>query len=150
MAFLTNPYALILTANLTIQIIVLFLLAYGYLLKRKLQFRQHGITMSTALFLHLTMALVVMIPSLVFAVIPQYIVPTPLAVASVFAVIHAILGTVALTLGVWIVSSWRFRKSFQGCFNRKKTMVKTLTVWVASLIFGIILYSIFIGPVLNG
>jgi hypothetical protein len=150
MSFFNNPLALIITANLTIQIIVLFLLAYGYFLKRKLKFRQHGLTMSTALFLHMSMALVVMIPSLVLAVIPEYIIPTPLATASVVALAHAILGLVALSLGVWIVSSWRFRKNFQGCFNRKRTMLGTLTVWVASLIFGIILYAIFIGPVLKG
>lgn len=150
MTLLNNPIALIITANLVIQIIVLFLLAYGYSLKRKLKFRQHGITMASALVLHLTMALVIMIPSFVFAVIPQYIVPTPLALASVVGVIHGILGIIALSLGLWIVSSWRFRKNIQGCFERKKTMLRTLTLWVAALIFGIILYAIFIGPVLKG
>ena len=148
MALLNNPFALTMTASLIIQIIVLFLLIYGYHLKRKLKFRQHGITMTTAVVLHLTMVFYIMIPSLVRAVIPDYIVPAPLAIVSVVGIIHGILGTITLSLGVWIVASWRFRKNIQGCINRKKTMLKTLTVWVATLIFGITLYAIFIGPFL--
>lgn len=150
MAFLNNSVALIITANLVIQIAVLFLLAYGYNLKRKLKFRDHGIVMSTALILHLIMAAYVMIPSLVFAVIKEYIIPAPLAVTSIVAIIHAILGSIALSFGIWLVASWRFRRDFQGCFSRKKYMLKDLAVWVASLIFGIILYSLFIGSVLKG
>ena len=150
MALLNNPVALIITANLVVQITVLFLLAYGYLLKRKLKFRQHGLTMSTALVLHLIMAVFIMIPSFVFAVIREYIIPAPLALTSVVALIHGILGSAALSLGVFIVGSWRFRKNFQGCFERKKYMLKTLIVWVAALVFGIVLYAIFIGPILKG
>ncbi len=150
MAFLNNSVGLIITANLVIQIVVLFLLTYGYVLKRKLRFRHHGIVMSTALILHLIMVVFIMIPSFVFAVIPEYIVPTPLTATSVVALIHGILGSVALLLGTWIVASWWFRKNIQGCISRKKIMLKILTVWVFSLVIGIILYAIFIGPVLNG
>lgn len=128
MALLNNPVALIITTSLTIQIIVLFLLMYGYLLKRKLKFRQHGITMAAAVVLHLTMVFYIMIPSFVLAVIPDYIVPAPLEIVSVVGLIHGILGTITLSMGVWIVASWRFRKNLNGCFNRKKTMLKTLTV----------------------
>lgn len=148
MALLNNPVALIITTSLTIQIIVLFLLMYGYLLKRKLKFRQHGITMAAAVVLHLTMVFYIMIPSFILAVIPDYIVPAPLEIVSVVGLIHGILGTITLSMGVWIVASWRFRKNLNGCFNRKKTMLKTLTVWVATLVFGITLYAIFIGPIL--
>jgi|WetSurMetagenome_2_1015567.scaffolds.fasta_scaffold36404_3 hypothetical protein len=150
MVFLDNSVALTITANLVIQIVVLFLLAYGYNLKRNLKFRQHGIVMSTALILHLIMAAYVMIPSFVLAVIKEYIIPAPLATTSIVALIHVVLGSIALSFGVWIVASWRFRQNIQGCFNRKKYMLKTLAVWVASLVFGIILYAMFIGPVLKG
>ena len=149
MALLNNPVALIITANLTIQIVILFLLVYGYFLKRKLKFRQHGITMSTALILHLSTVFYIMIPSFIWAVIPEYIVPTPLAIASVVGIIHGILGATTLMLGVFIVASWRFSKNIQGCIKRKKYMLKTLTVWIATLIFGIALYAIFLGPLLK-
>ena len=150
MAFLNNSAALTITANLVIQIVVLFLLALGYLLKRKLQFRHHGFIMSTALILHLIMAIYVMIPSFVLAIISEYIIPNPLSEVSVIGLIHAVLGSVALSFGLWIVISWRFKVSIQSCIARKKYMKKTLAVWVASLIFGIILYSILIGLLLQG
>ena len=150
MAFLDNPVALTMTASLIIQIIVLFLLILGYFLKRKLKFRQHGITMTTAFVLHLSMVFFIMIPSFVFAVVPEYIVPSPLAIESVIGLTHVILGTITLLLGGFLVVSWRFNKNIQGCISRKKYMLKTLTVWVATLVFGITLYAIFIGPVLMG
>jgi uncharacterized membrane protein YozB (DUF420 family) len=149
MALLNNPVALTITASLIIQIIVLFLLIYGYFLKRKLKFRQHGITMTVAFILHLSLVFYVMIPSFVWAVVPEYIAPTPLGIHSVVGIIHGILGIIALLLGAYLVGSWRLSKNIQGCINRKKFMLKTLTVWIATLVFGIILYSIFIGPVLN-
>jgi hypothetical protein len=148
MAFLDNLVALMVTASLGIQIIVLFLLIYGYLLKRRLKFRQHGLVMASAVILHLIMVLYIMIPSFVYAVVPDYIVAPPLELTSIVGLIHGILGSIALTLGVWLVAAWRFQKSFNGCFSRKKLMIRTLIVWVSALAFGIILYSIFIGPLL--
>jgi hypothetical protein len=148
MALLNNPFALTITASLIIQIIVLFLLTYGYFLKRKLKFRQHGIIMTTAFVLHLSMVFYVMIPSLVWAVIPEYIVPSPLQLVSVIGLIHAILGAVTLSLGVWIVGSWRLNKNIQGCIRRKKYMLKTIAIWIATLSFGITLYALFIGSLL--
>ncbi len=149
MSLLNNPVALTITVSLVIQIIVLFLLVYGYYLMKKLKFRNHGITMATAVILHLSMVLYVMIPSFVLAVVPEYIVSAPLALPSVVGLIHGILGSVALSIGVWIVASWRFQKNLKGCFNRKKNMLITLIVWGFSLVFGIILYAIFIGPLLK-
>ena len=143
-----NPVALIITVSLVVQIVILFLLTYGYYLKRKQQLRMHGFIMAAAVVLHLSVVFYVMIPSFVLGVIPQYIVLDPLQMVSVISIIHVILGTVSLSLGVWLVVAWRFRRNFQGCFNRKKIMWTTLTVWVSSLIFGIILYVIFIGPLL--
>ncbi|MGE5533725.1 MAG: hypothetical protein ACM3UL_02085 [Ignavibacteria bacterium] len=150
MALLNNSFAIIITSNLVIQIVVLILLGYGYILKKNLKFRQHGIVMSISLILHFIMAMIVMIPSFVLAVIREYIIPYPSGTPSIVSLIHVVLGSIALTFGVWIVGSWRFSKNFQGCFNRKKYMKKTLVVWCASLVFGIVLYGIFIGPVLRG
>jgi len=150
MALLNNPVVFIITASLAVQIVVLLLLVYGYLLKRKLKFRQHGIVMAVAVVLHLTMVFYVMIPSFVLGVIPAYTVPVPFSLVSVVGVIHGVLGATALSLGVSLVASWRFRKNLQGCFNKKKIMLKTLIVWAASLAFGMILYAVFIGQLLTG
>jgi hypothetical protein len=76
------------------------LLIYGYLLKRKFKFHHHGITKASAVGLHLANMFYVMIPSLLIALIPYYIVFTPLAVLSFVGLIHGILETIALSLGV--------------------------------------------------
>jgi len=150
MSFLNNPVALIITASLIVQIIVLILLSYGYYLKSKLQFRKHGFTMAAAVVLHLSMVFYVMIPSLVVSVIPYYIVAAPLQIVSIVGIIHGVLGATAAALGVWLVASWHFQKNIQGCINRKKFMLKTLTVWIITLVFGIMLYALLIGPLLAG
>jgi uncharacterized membrane protein YozB (DUF420 family) len=149
MTFLTNPVAMIITTSLVIQIVVLILLVYGYWLKKKMKFRSHGIVMALAIATHLAMVFYVMIPSFVEAVIPDYVVPTPLGITSLVGLIHGILGTAALSLGVWLVVSWRFRRNLKDCFSKKKYMCKTLNIWIASLVFGIILYAIFIGPLIT-
>ena len=95
--------------------------------------------MAAAVVLHLTMVFYVMIPSFVLAVIPDYSGSVPLSIVSVVGVIHAILGAMALSLGFWLVGSWRFRRNLQGCINKKKIMLKTIIIWAAALILGIIL-----------
>jgi hypothetical protein len=75
MSFLNNLFTLAATASLTIQIVVLFLLIYSYLLKRQLRFQQHGIAMLSAVVLHLAMVFVIMFPYFVLAVFPDFIVP---------------------------------------------------------------------------
>jgi len=149
MALLNNPVVFIITASLLIQIIVLILLVYGFWLKNKMKFRQHGGIMTLETFLHIATVVYIIIPSFVEGIIPDYIVPDPLAIVTVIGLIHGILGITALSLGIWIVVSWRFRKNLRECFNKKKLMCKTLNVWVASLFLGVILYAIFIGPLMT-
>jgi hypothetical protein len=86
----------------------------------------------------------IMIPA--FAIIAsELIVPSPLILASVTSLVHAIVGSTALMMGVWLVAAWRFKKDFKGCFNRKRFMTTTFAVWTTAIAFGIILYVIFYG-----
>jgi uncharacterized membrane protein YozB (DUF420 family) len=147
MAFL-DPFVLIGTATLIIQIIVLILLFLGYSYKRKLKFRQHGVTMASALILHLIMILAIMIPSFVLAVIPEYILPAPLMLVSLTSIIHGITGVIALVLGTYLVAAWRFKKEVKDCFKRKNIMRLTLTAWLVALITGIMMYAIFYIPLI--
>ncbi|MCL5949735.1 MAG: hypothetical protein M1490_04585 [Candidatus Bathyarchaeota archaeon] len=148
MALLSDPYALTATASLIIQVIVLFLLLYGYSLKRKLKFRQHGRTMAVALVLHLIMIFAIMIPSFAYAVVPSYIIPFPLELISIIGLLHGIAGIAVIILGGWLVAAWHFSKEFMGCFKRKSIMRVTITAWIAALILGIVLYILFYGAVL--
>ncbi len=141
MALLNNTVALIATTNLSIQIVVLFLLLYGYLLKRKLKFRLHGIAMFAAVVLHLAMVFAIMIPSFVLAIVPSFIVPNVYGLTSVVTLIMLVTGAVAVSLGVWLVASWRLH-GLKGCLKKKRSMLWTTILWVVSLFFGIILYVI--------
>src|SRR5665647_1614804 len=106
MALLSDPYALIATASLIIQVIVLFLLLYGYSLKKKLKFQQHGMTMAVALVLHLIMIFAIMIPSFAISVVPIYIIPFPLELISIIGLLHGIAGILVMLLGGWLVAAW--------------------------------------------
>ena len=141
MYLLNNSIALIATASLIIQIVVLFLILYGYLLKKQQRFRQHGITMFSAVVLHLATMFGIMIPSFIVAIVPDFIVPNAYGLTSVVTLVMAVTGALAVSLGVWLVVSWRFR-DVKGCFSRKRIMLTTIIFWLVSLSFGIALYII--------
>jgi len=141
MSILTDPYLLFATLSLTIQVAILFLLLYGYVLKRGVKFPQHALAMASGLALHLTVIFVFMVPAMVLALIPVFIVPHLSGLTSVVTLIHVPLGITAVSLGLWLVFSWR-KSGLNDCFERKKIMITTLTVWVAALAMGIALYTI--------
>ena len=60
--------------------------------------------MASALILHLIMIFAIMIPSFVFAIIPEYILPAPLMIVSLTSIIHGITGVVAFVLGTYLVA----------------------------------------------
>lgn len=149
-ALIINPYTLIATASLVVEIVVLALVLYGYFLKRRQNFRRHGITMTSAVVLHTITIFVIMIPSFVLALVPEFIVPKPLELISIIALIHGITGILAISLGVWLVTSWHFRKDLSTCFKKKLFMRVTITVWITSLVLGIFIYLFFYGASLIG
>jgi uncharacterized membrane protein YozB (DUF420 family) len=149
MSLLTNPYFIIPTFALLIQIIVLAMLVYGYWLYTKLKFKQHGKIMAWAVVLHLIVIFVIMIPSFVIAVIPEYVVPHFYGVVSIITLIHVPLGIIAVSFGAWFSIAWGIQ-GLKGCFNRKKFMLSTMIIWITSLSFGIALYTIFYWSLLMG
>jgi hypothetical protein len=106
--------------------------------------------MATAVFVQIAGVFAIMVPSFVVAVFPHYIVVYPLKLVSIVSLFHEVTGALAFAMGVWFVGSWRFRKNFKGCFNRRKPMVVAIVIWVAALIFGIALYTIFNWSILMG
>jgi uncharacterized membrane protein YozB (DUF420 family) len=149
MSLLNNSFALVATLSLALQIVVLILLFYGYNLNRKRLFPQHGRIMAWAVFLHLVMIFVIMVPAFVLALIPEFIVPHVSEFISAVTLIHVLLGVTAVSLGLWFVVAWRF-KGLKGCFNRKRLMLITMIAWVSSLLFGIALYMILYYAALMG
>lgn len=149
MSLLNDPFALAATLSLTIQIVILILLVYGYWLNHKLMFPKHGRVMAAAVVLHLILIFSIMVPAFVLALIPVFIVPHVSGWTSVITLIHVPLGVSAVSLGLWLSLSWRM-KGLKGCFKRKKMMITTMTAWVTSLVFGILLYAILYWAVLTG
>jgi uncharacterized membrane protein YozB (DUF420 family) len=140
-------YQLVASSSLAVQIVVLVLLMGGYWLKRMKRFRQHGITMLTAIILHLITVLAVMLPSFVLGVIPLIFADASFAIA-IIAFLHGITGIIAGAFGVWIVTSWRLRASLQYCTPKRKLMRLTLILWLIGLLLGILLYLNFYTTVL--
>jgi len=142
MSFLSNPYVLFPFICMIFQIVVLALLIYGYWLYRSKAFQRHGKTMAWAVVLHLVFTFSIMLPSLVLAVIPEYIAVNAAIAVSIITLIHVPFGILALSLGTWFVISWRFRV-LKSCFRRRRLMVLTMISWLFSLSLGIALYIIF-------
>jgi uncharacterized membrane protein YozB (DUF420 family) len=142
-----NIFLLFATLSLLIQVIVLILLITSYTFKRKQKFRHHGILMLSAVILHASMILTIMVPS--FSVIA--FTPTGPPIATVLtAIVHATFGTTTLVLGAWIVGSWRLRTSLQFCSPKKKFMRATFILWLTAISIGIILYFALYLPLMTG
>ncbi len=129
------------TASLIIQIVVLALLLVAYSFKNQKKFRQHGITITAAVVLHIVTILYVMVPSLSsFLSSPSTITVDAIVLLSF---IHVGLGLVAVALGIWLVASWRLRTDLQRCFANKRIMKPTLALWVTAILLGAIMYVVF-------
>ncbi len=127
------------TVSLVIQIVVLALLIGAIMLKSQKKFRQHGITMLSAVVLHIISIFVVMIPSFTAFFGASGLIDY----ADVFVVltlVHVAAGVTDALLGVWLVSSWHLQTNMQTCFKKKRFMDVTLVLWLLAIILGIVLY----------
>jgi uncharacterized membrane protein YozB (DUF420 family) len=132
-----NIYLLIGTVSLAFQIGVLVLLAIGFEFKRRSQFRNHGITMMTALISHFVIIGGIMVPSFIAIMFEK-----PASLIGFFAPFHAVAGLVTAILGIWIVGGWRLRQSIQYCAPKRKFMRITLVLWSITLSLGVVFYFI--------
>ena len=129
---------IIATLSLFIELVVLGLLTFGYYAKRSKNYRRHGIIMTTAVMLHLVTILSWMIWSLSNFLSAGFVDFRSFLVLAAFG--HVVLGTIAVSLGVWLVAAWHLQTDVQKCFPRKRFMIVTITAWVAAIMLGIILY----------
>jgi uncharacterized membrane protein YozB (DUF420 family) len=127
------------TISLAIQMTVLALLIIAYVLKNRKKFRQHGITMTTAVVLHIITILYVMIPSFSVFTSLGTIELDPIVIV---LFIHVALGFITLALGVWLTVSWHFKTNLQTCFNNKKLMKPTIALWFIAILLGVMMYLI--------
>jgi uncharacterized membrane protein YozB (DUF420 family) len=126
--------------NLGLQVVILVLLLSSYLLKRRRRFFLHGSLMLTAVVLNAVGLLLVMGPSLLSLSVDLFAGLS--LVASVVVLIHAVLGSVVLILGIWIVGSWRLRSNVQPCVRKKHVMLVTMVLWITALLLGVYVYTL--------
>ena len=128
-------YSTIATISFFLQIVIPVLLLVSLGLKWKKRFREHGVTMLIAVVLHSISIFSVMVPFFGVITLGDF---SPVVSAITF--FHGIAGIIAEVLGVWIIVSWRLRKSLQYCFPKKKLMLITLISWQIALFLGILIY----------
>jgi uncharacterized membrane protein YozB (DUF420 family) len=111
----------------------------GFFLKSKRRNYLHGAFMFVAVVLNIVSFALVMGPSILGF---EIIVVQPLSYVSVIAVVHGVIGGIALISGAMLAFSWRLQRSFKNCLKRKKMMRPTMILWILALLFGIWLYII--------
>ena len=127
------------TVSMIIQLVVLALLVIAIVLKNQKKFRYHGITMFSAVVLHLISILAVMIPSISgFFAVPELInYADPFVVLTM---VHVAAGILAAGLGIWLVGVWHLKTDMQTCFKNKRIMDITFVLWLLSIVLGVVLY----------
>jgi len=126
------------TLSLIIEFVVLGLLSLGYYIQRMKNYRLHGITMTSAVVLHLITIFSWMTWSFI-----SYFSDSPVDYSNILVLItlaHVALGIIAASLGVWLVASWHLQTDVQKCFPRKRIMLTTITLWVTAILLGLVLY----------
>ena len=135
--------------NLVIQITMGLALLTGMFLARRKRFRAHKYCQSSVMLLNLIMIFLIMAPSFHKQVEPQL--PGGLKEAySLVPYVHAVLGTIAEVLGVYIVlvAATKFvPKKLR--FKRYKPWMRTeLVLWWVVVVFGVCTYYVwYIKPV---
>ena len=129
------------TISLALQIAALTFLVVALALKNKKSYRQHGITVTIALLLHIITVAAVMVPTFsTFFTSPGTLV---LDAVVIISLAHVALGFVALALGIGLVTAWHFKADLKSCFANKKAMRPTLVLWTVSILLGVVMYVIF-------
>lgn len=128
--------------NLVLQIIILAIIFVSLFYKRKTKFKAHGATMGLAVILQILAFILVMGPTF-FNNIDFFSTETSIPAVQT-AWIHAVPGTIALLLGIFLVARWAVKASnVAGCYKRKRIMDITIVLWIFSLVFGIVTYVLF-------
>jgi len=134
-----DTFQIIATISLVIQLVVLGLLFGGVWLKTMKKFRQHGITMLSAIVLHAILIFSWMIP--LFSIFLSD--PGSINLADTLVIVilvHSSTGIIAFVLGIWLAGSWHLKADMKTCFAKKNIMRVTLALWLMALFLGIILY----------
>ena len=124
--------------NLILQLAMLCVLIFGRSRAKGKKFGLHGRIMTVAVVLNAASLVTVMLPSLMLGL--GFLVTNSTNPISIITILHAIIGTIAELLGIYLVLKWRFSKTFVECIKNKKLMNPTIILWITTALLGIILY----------
>lgn len=142
-------YTFVATVSLVFQVGVFGLLLGSLVLKARKNMWLHGVTMLVGLLLHFISIGAIMVPSFVLGIIP-FAASSPTDATVLLSFVHAVTGIIAPISAVWIIASWRLRKSLEYCAPKKKLMKATLGMWLVALLSGVALYLSFYWTTLFG
>jgi hypothetical protein len=128
-------------ANLVILVSLLLIIGLSVFLQRKRKFVWHGNTMFLVVMIAGLLTLAHMGPSLFWVIVEAL---GELDVVTITGIVHGVIGSLTLSLGIWLVGMWAYNQSgeTQFCAPKKKLMRQVLTLWIASLILGLIYYPL--------
>jgi len=129
--------------NLLLQLAMGAALLVGTWLARRQRFRSHHACQTLVVVLNLVLIALVMAPSFYSQRILSHAISHPGRAYFMTALLHAIVGTAAVALAVWVVVSagtgllperWRMRRY-------KLWMRTTLALWLVALALGLLTYK---------
>ncbi len=133
------------TVSLAVQILILVLLGYSYVLSRRKRYKIHAYVTTLALLLHIAVVGYVMIPVIIYGYGAYARFYSTFYVANL--TIHAISGALTILAGSFLTLRWVLKNyDVRSCL--KKTQMRiVLILWVLSIVTGIVVYiSWFVTP----
>jgi hypothetical protein len=125
--------------NLIVQIVIVALLAAGWVIGRdKKKIRRHGQFMVAAVLVNAAEIALVMVPSLILGL--GAITSNPLGPGSLISVTHSMIGTVAWLLGAYLSWVWGLKPATVECFKRKRLMKPVTYLWLLAAVLGVGFY----------
>lgn len=124
--------------NLVVQVVLLLMIYLGIRFKRRNDLAAHGNMMVGAVIINFISVILVMVPSMIY-----YYVSEPTTLGYSFGRVHAVIGSVAMILSLWLTVPWAASGSnTRFCAGKKATMKVTAVLWFLSIFMGFAEYII--------
>jgi uncharacterized membrane protein YozB (DUF420 family) len=121
--------------DLILQVGILFVLIFDYLVLRKKNLKRHGALMTGLFALNTISIVAIMLPP--FLGQTAEILENLLATENLLFSSHHVLGLIAEILGGFLVLRWLLKSFCKG----KTLMRATISTWIGSILLGIVLFA---------
>ena len=118
-----------------LQIFIAAVLSLGVFSVKRRRLSPHGYLMFTVIALSIPSIGLVMMPSAL-----RIISGASLGPFSVLVLAHSILGLISMSIGIYFLQVWRFRRPEGSCFMVAKRMKALAVLWAAILALGVAIF----------